>query len=78
MFYFYHTCIVTPSLVTASAAPEGSFHGLNRGLDRDRQRGNNQLQGIKYVTKTVAGFVDFVTTVGNTVMIFTPRVNRRE
>ena len=36
---------------------------------------NNQLSGQNLVTKTVAGFVDFVTTVGNTVMIFTPRVN---
>ena len=78
MFYFYHTCIVTPSLVTASAAPEGSFHGLNRGQIGNRHGDNNQLRGVKYVTKTVAGFVDFVTTVGNTVMIFTPRVNRRE
>ena len=33
------------------------------------------IQEIKFVTKTVAGFLDFVTTVGNTVMIFTPHGN---
>ena len=26
----------------------------------------------QFVTKTVSGFMDFVTTVGNTVMVFTP------
>ena len=30
-------------------------------------------QGVSYVTKTVSGFMDFVTTVGNTVMVFTPQ-----
>lgn len=28
---------------------------------------------VDYVTETVTGFLDFVTTIGNTVMIFTPQ-----
>ena len=28
---------------------------------------------VPYVTKTIAGFMDFVTTVDNTVMVFTPQ-----
>ena len=77
--FLIHLYTVTPALVTASASPEGSFHGVNEAPIPTRIRGNNQLHGnVKLVTKTVAGFVDFVTTVGNTVMIFTPRVNGGE
>ena len=30
------------------------------------------IEGGNFVTKTVSGFLDFTTTVGNTVMVFTP------
>ena len=34
---------------------------------------NGNRDVVPYVTKTIAGFMDFVTTVDNTVMVFTPQ-----
>ena len=76
---FSYSSTVTPSVADASSSPDGSPYSIiDDGPITTSLGGNNQLPGLKYVTKTVAGFLDFVTTVGNTVMIFTPRVNNGE
>jgi len=35
-----------------------------------------QVQDPNRVTQTVYGFLDFVTTIGNTVMVFTPQTKK--
>ena len=44
--------------------------GNNEWSFQDQQQAGGE---DGYVTKTVTGFLDFVTTVGNTVMVFTPQ-----
>jgi hypothetical protein len=39
---------------------------------------NNINNKRHFVTKTVTGFLDFTTTVGNTVMVFTPEGGKRK
>ena len=53
---------------------DGKYGQVNPHLQWQRQPADwnqgVQNQGVQYVTKTVSGFMDFVTTVGNTVMVF--------
>ena len=53
------------------------YDGQNPHLQWQRQpiqqQNWNHGYETKFVTKTVSGFMDFVTTVGNTVMVFTPQ-----
>ena len=76
---------VSPTII---APPASTPEHLNRHYDESThlqlQRHHNwqtaqrqpqpALQPVQqqFVTKTVSGFMDFVTTVGNTVMVFTP------
>jgi hypothetical protein len=35
-----------------------------------------EVQNVERITQTVYGFLDFVTTIGNTVMVFTPQTKQ--
>ena len=63
----------TPVLVSPTFETRA---GSSSEEDGPRRNSNNDLLG--YVTKTVTGFLDFTTTVGNTVMVFTPEGGKRK
>ena len=54
--------------VSASATFETPPGSDSKEGDSDDMR----IDESNFVTKTVSGFLDFTTTVGNTVMVFTP------
>lgn len=66
--------IADPDAALHSRGKEpGSRHYLSKAKDSQLFRGAGPHKDL--VTRTVAGFDDFVTTVDNTVIIFTPGVD---
>ncbi len=63
------TAAAAPNLRTQT--PNLFSYNLNRNYD------NNNGKLFYFVTETVTGFVDFITTIGNTVMVFTPQTTTR-
>jgi hypothetical protein len=47
--------------------------GGQHGQQQQQQQWQRGHHVPRYVTRTVSGFMDFVTTVGNTVIVFTPQ-----
>ncbi len=68
--------LVSPTFETRTP-PQSAFDDDDGGAANGGSGGfGNDLSG--FVTKTVTGFLDFTTTVGNTVMVFTPEGGKRK
>ena len=57
------------SIIPVSPAPKVPYDDVTHLQLQRHQKWPQQF----LVTRTVPGFMDFVTTVGNTVMVFTPQ-----